>query len=120
MMLRAGLAVVLAGVAGTLANAAAAALLVNPALWILAEAPGRYAVAILLVAAVPLLDRLLPRVAATALALTFLTLAPSLLAKLVLGMLTAWPVVLGLNLVFALAALGVYRLVAGSGPAAAR
>lgn len=119
-MLRTGLAIVLAGVVGTLANAAAAVALVNPALWILVRAPGRYAVAILLVAAVPLLYRLLPRASATLLALAFLTLAPSLLAKLALGMLTAWPVVLGLNLVYALAALAVYRLVAGSGPAVGR
>ena len=120
MMLRTTLAVVLAGVAGTLANAAAAAVLVNPALWMLAKAPGRYAVAVLFMLPVPLLYRLLPRVAATVLALVFLTLAPSLLAKLVLGMLTAWPVVLGLNFVYALAALAVYRLVAGGGPPAAR
>ncbi|HMA14355.1 MAG TPA: hypothetical protein VKP12_06190, partial [Kiloniellaceae bacterium] len=69
---------------------------------------------------VPLLDRLLPRSSATLLALVFLTVAPSLLAKLVLGTMTAWPVVLGLNFVYALAALAVYRLVAGGGPAGPR
>jgi len=120
MMLRTALAVVAAGVAGTLANALAAVLFLHPALWTLALAPGRYAVAILLVLAVPLLDRLLPRVWSTILALVFLTVAPSLLAKLALDALAAWPVVLALNFVYAVAALAVYRLVAGSGPAAAR
>ena len=114
MVLRTVLAVVLAGVAGTLANALAAVVFVNPALWTLARAPGRYGVAVLLVVAVPLIYRLLPGAWGAGLALAFLTLAPSLLAKLAFGALTSWPVVLALNFIYALAALIVYRLVLGS------
>jgi hypothetical protein len=114
MTLRTVAAVVLAGVAGTLANALAAVIFLRPTLWILALAPGRYVVAILLMTAVPLLYRLVPGAWGAALALLFLTLAPSLLAKLVFGALTAWPVVLALNFVYALAALVAYRLVLGS------
>lgn len=120
MRWKTAVAVVLAGIAGTLVNAAAAALFVNPALWILALAPGRYAVATLLLLAVPVLDRLLPRALASLLALLFLTVAPSLLAKLLVATLTAWPVELSINLVYALAALAVYRLLAGSGPMSVR
>lgn len=120
MNLRTVLAVVAGGVAGTLANALAAAALVNASLWILALAPGRYAVAILLMVAVPFLYRLLPGVRGAVLALVFLTVAPSLLAKLAFGALAPWPVVLSLNLVYALVALVVYRLIAGSGLSGAR
>lgn len=120
MNFRTVLAVVVAGVAGTLANALAAAALVNPGLWVLALAPGRYAVAILLMVAVPLIYRLVPGLWGTVLAVAFLTIAPSLLAKLALGALTAWPVVLTLNFVYALMALAAYRVVAASGPPAAR
>ena len=114
MILRTAVAVVLAGVAGTLANALAAVVFVNPALWPLALAPGRYAIAVLLAAVVPLIYRLLPGAWGAGLALGFLTLAPSLLNKLVFAGVAAWPVVLALNFVYALAALVVYRLVAGS------
>jgi len=108
------LAVVAAGVAGTLANALAAVVFVNPALWILALAPGRYAIAVLLTLVLPLLYRLLPGARGAGLALVFLTVAPSLLNKLVFGGPAAWHVVLALNFVYALAALVVYRLAAGA------
>jgi hypothetical protein len=114
MILRTVLAVGLAGVAGTLANALAAVVFVSPGLWVLAAAPGRYAVAILLAVAVPAIYALLPGAWGAAAALAFLTLAPSLLAKLVLGTFAAWPVVLALNFVYALAALVTYRLVLGN------
>ncbi|MEQ8355270.1 MAG: hypothetical protein RH942_07000 [Kiloniellaceae bacterium] len=113
MFIKTVLAVGLAGAAGTLANAAAAAIFVNPTLWKLAAVPNRYLIAIALAAAVPLVYRLRPGAWGAALALIALTLAPSLLAKLALGALTAWPVVLALNFVYALMALVVYRLVAG-------
>jgi hypothetical protein len=116
MNFRPALAVLLSGVTGTLANAVAAAAFVRPGLWVLALAPGRYAVAILLMAAVPLLYRLVPGAWGAVVALVFLTLTPSLLAKLALGTLTVWPVVLALNFVYALAALVVYRLVLGNRP----
>jgi len=114
MILRTAVAVVLAGVAGTLANALAAVVFVNPALWPLALAPGRYAIAVLLAAGVPAIYRLVPGAWGAALALGLLTVAPSLLNKLVFGGLAAWPVLLALNFVYALVALVVFRLVAGS------
>jgi hypothetical protein len=113
MIFRSLLAVVLAGAAGVLANAAAAALFVSPALWKLAAVPNRYVLGIALVVLLPLLYRLRRDAWGAALALVLLTLAPSLLAKLLLGAVTAWPVVLALNFVYALTALVVYRLVAG-------
>jgi hypothetical protein len=114
MFIRSVVAVVLGGVAGTVANAAVAGLLINPALWKLATVPSRYALGIAFVALVPALYRLLSGAAGAAVALAFLTLAPSLLAKLALEALTAWPVLLGLNLVYALTALVVYRVAAGA------
>lgn len=117
MVLRTVITIVLAGAAGVLANAAAAGLFVNAGLWKLAAVPNRYAIGIALILAVPALYRLLPGAWGAALALLLLTLAPSLLAKLVLGAVVAWPVVLALNFVYALTALVVYRLVLGSRPA---
>jgi len=117
MILRTVLAVGLAGVAGSLANALAAVVFVNPALWVLALAPGRYAIAALLAIAIPVIYRILPGAWGALLALVFLTMVPSLLNKLVFGGFAAWPVVLALNFVYALAALVAYRLVLGSRPA---
>lgn len=114
MILRTALAVLTAGVAGTLANAAAAALIVSPALWILVRAPGRYAVATALALALPVIYRLRPGAWGALAALVFLTVAPTLLNKLAFGSLAAWHVVLALNFVYALTALVTYRLVAGT------
>lgn len=117
MILRRLLAVILAGAAGVLANALFAGLFVNAVLLVpLATAPARYAIGILLVLPLPTFYCLGLGAWGSALALAFLTLAPSLLAKLALGAMTAWPVVLALNFVYALTALVVYRLVAGSPP----
>ncbi|MEQ9607879.1 MAG: hypothetical protein RLN99_09460 [Kiloniellaceae bacterium] len=114
MVLRTVLAVVLAGVAGVLATAAAAALVVTPMLWQLAAAPSRYLIGIVLAVLVPLIYRLKPNAWGAALALLLLTLLPSLAAKLALGALIAWPTLLALNFTYALAVLVVYRVVAGS------
>jgi hypothetical protein len=113
MSARVILAVIAAGVAGTLANALAAVVFVNPALWILALAPQRYAIATALALALPVIYRLWPGAWGALLALVFLTVAPSLLNKFVFGGPAAWPVVLALNVVYALAALIAYRLVRG-------
>ena len=111
MILRTVLAVLVAGAAGTLANAAAAGLFLRPDLFErLAVVPNRYVIGIVFVAAVPVIYRLLPGAWGAALALLLLTLAPSLLAKLGLGAMTAWTTVLALNFVYALIALVVYRL----------
>lgn len=112
LILRTVLAVVIAGAAGTLANAAAAGLFLRPDLFErLAVVPNRYVIAILFVAAVPLIYRLLRGAWGAVVALVLLTLAPSLLAKLGLGALTPWSTVLALNFVYGLVALIAYRLV---------
>ena len=112
MIVRTVLAVLLAGAAGTLANAAAAGLFLRPDLFErLAVVPNRYVIGIVFVAAVPLIYRLLRGAWGAVLALAVLTLAPSLLAKIGLGVVTAWPTVLALNFVYGLTALVVYRLV---------
>ena len=109
-ILRHGAAVVAAGVAGTLANAVAAALIVDGALIRFTLVPGRYAVAILVAAALPIVFRRFDRQFATAIGLVLLTVAPSLLAKLAFGAGAPWPTVLGLNAVYALAAVAVFLI----------
>ena len=112
MIVRTVAAVIAAGAAGTLANAAAAGLFLRPDLFErLAVVPNRYVIGIALAAVIPLIYRLLPGARGALLALVILTLAPSLLAKLGLGAMTAWTTVLALNFVYALTALIAYRLV---------
>ena len=103
-------AVLAAGIAGTLANAAVAAIAVDGDLIRLALVPGRYVVAILVAATLPLVFRIPGRWNAMVAALGLLTVVPSLLAKLAFGAGASWPMVLGLNAVFALAALSTYCL----------
>ena len=117
MILRTVLAVLVGGAAGTLANAAAAGLFLRPDLFErLAVVPNRYLIGIVFVAFVPLIYRLLRGPWGALVALLLLTLAPSLLAKLGLGAMTAWTTVLALNFVYGLVALIAYRLVAGTRP----
>lgn len=107
-----GVAVVLAGIVGTLANAAALAVVIAPERLGLALVPGRYAVAIILCIALPFLARWLPRPWFWGAAIVWLTAASSMLAKFVFGVATPWGTVLGFNFVYALAALITYCLVA--------
>ena len=113
-------AVIAAGVAGTLLNAVAAAFFVDGTRIGLALLPGRYAVAILVALTLPLAFRLRDSRMAVGISLLVLTLVPSLIAKLVLGAGAAWTTVIGLNAVYAVAALLVYGLLAGAGPKAGR
>ena len=112
MLTRLILATFAAGIAGTLANALAAALL-DPELIRLAVEPGRYAVAVLVAFAIPLSLAFLRSALAPWVALMALTLLPSLLAKFLFGAGAAWSLVLSLNAVYALAALLFYRLAGG-------
>lgn len=105
--------VVVAGIVGTIANTAALVAVLGSERLSLGLVPGRYAVAILLCAALPLLDRWLRGASFWAAAIVWLTVAPSLLAKLVFGAAAGWSAVLGFNLVYALAALATYWLIAG-------
>ena len=113
MSLRSLLAVFLAGVAGAIAKALAAAAFVDPGLIRFVLDPANYAVAILVALAIPLsLHSVRGRLAPwTALAL--MILLPSLLSKFALGAGGPWHLVLSLNAVYGLAALTAYRAVAG-------
>lgn len=107
------IAAILAGAVGTLANAAAAALLISPEKFgQLASAPGRYGVAIALSLTLPLLAQITQGVPFAILGFILLTGGASLLAKLVFGSGAAWPMVLSLNAVYAVAALVTYGLIA--------
>jgi hypothetical protein len=106
------MAVVLAGVAGTIANAIAAGIVIIPSAIRLALVPGRYAVAVAVAALLPFIFRLARPSTGTLLGLVALTALPSLLAKLVFNAHAPWPIVGLLNAVYALAALIVYRVVA--------
>jgi hypothetical protein len=110
---RTAIAVVLAGVAGTVANAVALAVATGAERLSLALVPGRYLVAIALCAALPVLDRALRQRWFWLTAIAWLTVAPSLLAKFVFGVEVGWAMVLAFNLVYALAAAVTYRIIAG-------
>lgn len=104
--------VVAGGIAGTILNSVAAGLLFGADTFGLLFAPGRYAVAILCAAALPLLYRTLSESVAHIIGIAFLVIAPSLLARYVFGAAAPWLVILGLNAVYALAAWAVYVAVA--------
>ena len=114
MIPRTLLATLAAGIAGTLANAAAAAAIVNPELLSLALVPGRYVVAVLVALAIPLCLTVLRERLAPWAALALLALIPSLLAKLVFAAAAPWHLVLLLNGLYAAVALLTYMLCAGS------
>ena len=114
MIFRIAFAVVLAGIAGALANAAFAGFFVHSALYRLAVLPIHHALGIAFAVLLPLVYRLRPDAWGAALALALLTLLPSLLAKLALGGAGPWPELLAMNFTYALTALVVYRLVRGS------
>ncbi len=106
------LAVVAAGVVGTLANTVALALVVSSDRLALALVPGRYAVAIALCLALPLLARTVGGPWFFVIGIVWLTVAASVLAKLVFGVGAAWAMVLGFNLVYAIAAIATYHVIA--------
>ena len=114
-MVRKVIAVIAAGIAGTLVNSAAAAAVLGADKFApFAFSPGRHGVAIAVAALIPAAFALLSGPAALGLAAALLTVVPSLLAKLVFGSGASWGLVLALNLVYAVAAIVVYRLVAGA------
>ena len=106
------IAVVVAGIVGTLVNTIAVALVVSPDRLALALVPGRYAVAIALCLALPLLARKVGGLKFFAIGTVWLTVAASVLAKLVFGVGAPWTMVLGFNLVYAIAAMATYHLIA--------
>ena len=106
------IAVVLAGVAGTIVNAIAAAIVISPAAIKLALVPGRYAVAIVVAGTLPFIFSMAQQPIISVLGLVVLTVVPSILAKLVFSAPAPWSIVLLLNAVYALAALAVYAFMA--------
>lgn len=107
------IAIIVAGIVGTIANTAALVALLGSDRMSLALVPGRYLVAIALCAALPLMDRWLWGAWFWAAALAWLTVAPSLLAKLAFAAAAGWGAVLAFNLVYAVAALATYLLIVG-------
>ena len=107
------IAVVMAGVVGNVVNAVAAALLIRPDLIDFALVPGRYIVAILVAALIPLFIALIGGMPALVLSFIALTVVPSLLAKLVFGSAAPWILVLVLNAIYAIAAMATYKAIAG-------
>ena len=109
------LAVLAGGVAGTIANSIVVSLLLGVGFVGLATSPGRLIVAILVAALVPIIAMRLKGGAEAAASIVALTVIPSLLAKLVFGAGAAWPFVLFVNAVYAVAAWAVYHAIAGWG-----
>lgn len=113
------LAVIVAGVAGTLTNSAVVAALTPNAFGALATSPGRLGVAVAVAVLLPAIYALTSGAGAAVIAIVALTVVPSLLAKLVFGIGAPWGFVLGVNAVYAVTAwavyLGIGRL-AGTGP----
>jgi hypothetical protein len=107
---RTAVCVAAAGVAGTLLNAVAAAVVVAPSRIALAGEPGRYGVAILVAALLPLLRIGGPAWRRLAAALAVLTLVPSMLAEWVFQATAPWPLVMILNAVYAAGAVAAFSL----------
>lgn len=108
------LAVIAAGVVGTLANSVIVAALTPNAFVPLATSPGRNAVAIAVAVLLPLIYAWKSGIPAAIIALVLLTVIPSVLAKLVFATDATWLFVLGVNAVYAVAAWAVYLAIAGA------
>jgi hypothetical protein len=108
-------AVIVAGVVGTLANSIVVAALTPNRFIPLALSPGRNAVAIAVALLLPVIYAMTSGTAAAIVALAALTVIPSLLAKLVFDAGAPWPFVLAVNAVYALAAWAVYCAIARTG-----
>jgi hypothetical protein len=106
------LAVVVAGIVGTIANSIIVAALTPNAFLPLAISPGRNAVAIAVAVLLPLIYAATSGISAAVLALAALTVIPSILAKLVFGVDAPWLFVLGVNAVYAVATWATYLAIA--------
>lgn len=107
-MSRIAVAVVVAAIAGTLANAVAAGIWLGADKFSLALVPGRYGVAILCTALIPLLAARLAALPFFLVSVLVLTLLASLIAKFAFGAGAPWFTVIALNAVFAVATWGTY------------
>ena len=102
------LAVVVAGVAGTIANSVIVAALTPNDFVTLATSTGRLGVAIVVAGLLPLIYQQISGATAAVIAVMALTIVPSVLAKLAFGVGAPWGLVLAVNGVYALVALAVY------------
>jgi len=109
------LAVVVAGIVGTIANSVVVAALTPNAFLTLATSPVRNAVAIAVAVLLPVIYAALSGLPAAVLALAATTVVPSILAKLVFGIDAPWLFVLGVNAVYAVAAWAVWLAMAQTG-----
>lgn len=108
-------AVLIAGVVGTVANSIIVAALTPNDFVPLATSPGRNGVAIAVAALLPVIYAWTSGAAAAIVAVAALTVIPSVLAKLVFGIGAPWPFVIGVNAVYAVAAWAVYLAIAPKG-----
>ena len=106
-------AVVIAGIAGTVANAIAASIAIAPDKINFLYVPNRYLIAIAVAATLPLLYTQIGGMVGWAFSFIALTIIPSLIAKLVLGAGAPWGLVLALNAIYALTAIAIYRVIVG-------
>jgi hypothetical protein len=106
------LAVIVAGIVGTIANSIIVAALTPNEFVPLALSPGRNAVAIAVAVLLPLIYAVRSGITAAVVALVALSVIPSILAKLVFGVGAPWLFVLGVNAVYALAAWATYVAIA--------
>ncbi|MGH1419464.1 MAG: hypothetical protein ACRBCJ_11455 [Hyphomicrobiaceae bacterium] len=108
------LAVIAAGIAGTIVNSLAV-VFAFPEIDLVALLAkyGRFIVAIAVAALLPVIYSQMSGSSAVVTALAALTIIPSVLAKLVFGVGASWIMVLLLNLVFAVVAWAVYLWVMG-------
>ncbi|MDX1541377.1 MAG: hypothetical protein R3349_08220, partial [Geminicoccaceae bacterium] len=102
------IAVVIAGVVGTIANSVVVAALTSNEFLPLALSLGRNTVAVAVAVLLPVIYAFMSGAGAAVLAIVALTVIPSLLAKTVFGVGAAWGFVLGVNAVYAVAAWAVY------------
>jgi len=107
------IAVILAGIAGTVANAIAASIAIAPDKINFLYVPNRYLVAIAIAALLPVLYTQIGGMAGWALSFVALTTIPSLVAKLILGAGAPWDLVLALNAIYAITAIAIYRAIVG-------
>lgn len=115
---RAIIAVILAGIVGTLANSVIVALLAPVTFVDLATGWGRYAVAIIVALLLPVIFGWKRDAVGWAVAVAALTVIPSVLAKTVFALGAPWLFVLGVNAVYAVAAAITYFYVVRTTPPA--
>lgn len=111
-MVRLILAVIVAGVVGTVANSVVVAALTPNEFIPLATSPGRNGVAIAVAALLPVIYAVTSGATAAIIAVVALTVIPSVLAKLVFGIGAPWPLVMGVNAIYAVAAWAAYLAIA--------